>query len=343
MKADFIFIIIIVFSKSWENLWLILLSNCMNITSVELYLDFAWTELPPFNFAFRCMVYSYAFYTAVVVPVASILLGNTVILTIVMYKLHQNSKRRASNSGSCKEKRKPINGASRFLSEARIAFTCNLLLGTTWIFALLAVGDATIFFEWLFCVFNSLQGFFIFCFYAVRNQDVRNAWLEKLTKRNKKRISLKQLITKRKSNTKDGADVNRRGNCAYFMWNFLKLIGVSFFFPLCLSFYCARYRLCLVLAYKFLSGKLQIALHKKCFPLRASSANVTKFAVSWKIWPHLLKKCVMENFVFLCSVIFFRASFIFLSKNSFSKNKILSCFQFGANLNTTVILIGDIA
>ena len=238
VKADFIFIIIIVFSKSWEYLWLILLSNCMNITSVELYLDFAWTELPPFNIAFRCMVYSYAFYTAVVVPVASILLGNTVILTIVMYKLHQNSKRRASNSGSCKEKKKPINDASRFLSEARIAFTCNLLLGTTWIFALLAVGDATIFFEWLFCVFNSLQGFFIFCFYTVRNQDVRNAWLEKLTKRNKKRISLKQLITKRKSDTKDGTDVNRRGNCAYFMWNFLKLIGVSVFSSLSLFLLC---------------------------------------------------------------------------------------------------------
>ena len=165
------------------------------------------------------MVYSYAFYTAVVVPVAAILLGNTVILTIVMYKLHQNCKRRASNSGSCKEKKKPMNDALRLLSEARITFTCNVLLGTTWVFALLAVGDATIFFEWLFCAFNSLQGFFIFCFYVVRDQDVRNAWLEKLTERNKKRASLKQLIIKRTSGTKGGTDVNIRGNCAYFMWN----------------------------------------------------------------------------------------------------------------------------
>ena len=163
------------------------------------------------------MVYSYAFYTAVVVPVAAILLVNATVLTIVMYKLHQNSKRRASTSGSYEEKKKPINDSSRFLSEARITFTCNVLLGTTWVFALVAVGDATVFFEWVFCAFNSLQGFFIFCFYAIRNQDARNAWLEKLTKRNKKNLSLKELITKRTSDTKDRVDINRRGNCACLM------------------------------------------------------------------------------------------------------------------------------
>ena len=32
-------------------------------------------------------------------------------------------------------------------------------------------------FQILFCIFNSLQGFFIFLFYAARNPDVRKEWL----------------------------------------------------------------------------------------------------------------------------------------------------------------------
>ena len=138
--------------------------------------------------AFRCMVYGIAFYISVVVPVAAILLFNTVILTIVTYKLHQNSKKKAKNSSN-QNKDKSLD-IKRLVSEARIAFACNVLLGITWIFALLAVGKATMVFQWFFCVFNSLQGFFIFLFYTVRSQDVRKAWAEKIKK--KKPISSQQ-------------------------------------------------------------------------------------------------------------------------------------------------------
>ena len=62
-------------------------------------------------------------------------------------------------------------------AQARIAFMCSTLLGLTWLFALLAVGKATELFQWLFCIFNSLQGFFIFIFYTLRNTDVRREWL----------------------------------------------------------------------------------------------------------------------------------------------------------------------
>ena len=66
------------------------------------------------------------------------------------------------------------------IKESRIAFGLNLLLGTTWILAFLAVEEVTMTFQWLFCIINSLQGFFIFVFYTVRVPDVRNAWLEAL-------------------------------------------------------------------------------------------------------------------------------------------------------------------
>ena len=50
-----------------------------------------------FCIAFRCMVHGYAFYIAVVAPVATILFVNTVTLIIVMYNLHQHGQKKARN------------------------------------------------------------------------------------------------------------------------------------------------------------------------------------------------------------------------------------------------------
>lgn len=163
------------------------------------------------------MVHGYAFYTTVAIPVAAILFVNTVVLAIVMYKLHQSGKYRASSVSSANSNKTPMAETTRIISEARITFTCNVLLGTTWIFALLAVGKATLFFQWLFCLFNSLQGFFIFYFYTVRNQDVRKAYLGKLKKGNTKRVSLRKLTPKKsivlsQGKLEDTIHKNKRGN-----------------------------------------------------------------------------------------------------------------------------------
>ena len=161
---------------------------------------------------FRCMVYGIAFYISVVVPVAAILLFNTVILMMVTHKLHQNSQKKAANrSNQNKSKNLDI---KRLVSEARIAFACNVLLGITWIFALLAVGKATMVFQWFFCVFNSLQGLFIFLFYTVRSQDVRKAWSEKIKK--KKTISSQPK-------KKCSSPTDRKGNpCTYNVLRFFQ-------------------------------------------------------------------------------------------------------------------------
>ena len=116
------------------------------------------------------MVHGSPFYISVVAPVGAILLVNIIILTMVTIRLHKSAKR------------KPMTDAARIFSEARIAFACNVLLGITWVLAFFAVERVTMFFQWLFCITNSLQGFFIFLFYTVRNQDVRNTWLKALGK-----------------------------------------------------------------------------------------------------------------------------------------------------------------
>ena len=42
-----------------------------------------------------------------------------------------------------------------------------VLLGLTWIFGILAIDDAKLPIQYLFCIFNSLQGMFVFIFFVI--------------------------------------------------------------------------------------------------------------------------------------------------------------------------------
>ena len=54
------------------------------------------------------------------------------------------------------------------------------LFGLTWIFAAFTVNAASIAFQFLFAIFNSLQGFFIFLFFCVFGREGRELWLKVL-------------------------------------------------------------------------------------------------------------------------------------------------------------------
>ncbi|XP_071960620.1 adhesion G-protein coupled receptor G6-like [Antedon mediterranea] len=59
------------------------------------------------------------------------------------------------------------------------AIAILMLLGLTWIFGFFAIGSSEAvrdFFQLLFCLCNSLQGFFIFLLFCVRCKDVRDVW-----------------------------------------------------------------------------------------------------------------------------------------------------------------------
>ena len=94
-------------------------------------------------------------------PVAFVCMKNFIILVLVFRGIAKHR---------LKKHKKGV------LTSARIAFTCSVLLGTAWIFGVLAIGDMRDFFQWLFCIFNSLQGMFIFLFYTVRNPETRKQW-----------------------------------------------------------------------------------------------------------------------------------------------------------------------
>lgn len=170
------------------------------------------------------MVHGYPFYISVIVPVGLILLANTVTLVIVMCYLHRHAKEKAMKLSDGNRK----TDSAMVVSEIRIAFSCNILLGITWIFALLAIGRATMIFQWLFCVFNSLQGFFIFLFYTVRNQDVRNA-MSRQVRKSTQRYTLSgkesSMLSKNKSKVllqrklEDPSNNNKKGNYNNYVMN----------------------------------------------------------------------------------------------------------------------------
>ncbi|XP_070567270.1 adhesion G-protein coupled receptor G2-like [Ptychodera flava] len=54
-----------------------------------------------------------------------------------------------------------------------------VLLGLTWAFAIFAVGEASLLFNYLFAIFNSLQGLFIFVFHCAMKKEVRKGWKKK--------------------------------------------------------------------------------------------------------------------------------------------------------------------
>ena len=93
---------------------------------------------------------------------------NFASLMMVMRGIHKHDK--SSVRKSTAYQRQSI------IKEARRAFSCSVLLGTTYVFGVLAIKDVKLLFQTVFCIFNSLQGFFIFVFYVAMNEDVLKEW-----------------------------------------------------------------------------------------------------------------------------------------------------------------------
>ncbi|XP_015683976.1 adhesion G-protein coupled receptor D1-like, partial [Protobothrops mucrosquamatus] len=69
--------------------------------------------------------------------------------------------------------------ANGFKLTAKAVAVLLPILGSSWIFGVLAVNDRALVFQYLFAIFNSLQGFFIFLFHCLLNSEVRAAFKHK--------------------------------------------------------------------------------------------------------------------------------------------------------------------
>ena len=85
------------------------------------------------------------------------------------------------SKNSLKSKNKVGGGEASVTTQVRIAVSCCALLGLTWIFGILAIGEARLVFQYVFCILNSLQGAFIFYFNILRQSRTLEAWRGLLT------------------------------------------------------------------------------------------------------------------------------------------------------------------
>ncbi|KAK3852894.1 hypothetical protein Pcinc_040538 [Petrolisthes cinctipes] len=68
-----------------------------------------------------------------------------------------------------------------FMNQLRMSVCVFFLLGFTWLFGMLAVGNGRLLFSYLFCIFNTLQGFCLFVFHVLRERTARKYWRDFLS------------------------------------------------------------------------------------------------------------------------------------------------------------------
>ncbi|XP_030623428.1 adhesion G-protein coupled receptor G2 [Chanos chanos] len=106
-----------------------------------------------------------AFYVAVVAYFCVIFLMNLIMFIVVLVQLHRIKRQNPHNN-------QHRNGLHDLRSVAGLTF----LLGLTWGFAFFAWGPVNLAFMYLFTIFNSFQGFFIFLFHCALKENVRRQW-----------------------------------------------------------------------------------------------------------------------------------------------------------------------
>ena len=110
------------------------------------------------------------FYFAFLVPLIVILITNFFAFCLVVHKLRSVMLRKKVTRAETQSAATQLRGAVSVL----------VLLGLTWCFGFFTIGGAHVVFSYLFVIFNTLQGLFIFVFYCVWKRDVQIAWMTAL-------------------------------------------------------------------------------------------------------------------------------------------------------------------
>ncbi|XP_057678691.1 adhesion G-protein coupled receptor G6 isoform X1 [Corythoichthys intestinalis] len=105
------------------------------------------------------------FYVACVAYFCLIFLLNVAMFVVVMLQICGRNGKRGSRT--LKEE---------VLRNLRSAVSLTFLLGMTWAFAFFAWGPVSLVFVYLFAIFNSLQGLFIFLFHCALKENVQKQW-----------------------------------------------------------------------------------------------------------------------------------------------------------------------
>ncbi|XP_070568331.1 adhesion G-protein coupled receptor G6-like [Ptychodera flava] len=112
-----------------------------------------------------CWLSDMAFYITFLAPICLVLLFNIIIFCLIIYQICRLNSRITTP-----------NEKYSYISRLRAAIALVVLLGLTWIFAFFAIGQASLLFNYLFAIFNSLQGLFIFVFHCAMKKEIRAGW-----------------------------------------------------------------------------------------------------------------------------------------------------------------------
>ncbi|XP_035524672.1 adhesion G-protein coupled receptor G4 [Morone saxatilis] len=104
------------------------------------------------------------FYVTVMAFVLLILLCNISVFIVVLIQI---KKMRAN---------KPSANSHRSLQDLRAVASLTVLLGLTWAMGFFSFGPGRLVMLYLFSIFNSLQGFFVFLFHCLMKENVRKQW-----------------------------------------------------------------------------------------------------------------------------------------------------------------------
>ncbi|CAK6964668.1 adhesion G-protein coupled receptor G4 [Scomber scombrus] len=104
------------------------------------------------------------FYVTVVAFVVLILLCNLSVFIVVLIQIRKM------------QANKPSVNSRSYLNDLRAVASLTVLLGLTWTLAFFSFGPAKVVLMYLFSIFNTLQGFFIFLFHCLMKENVRKQW-----------------------------------------------------------------------------------------------------------------------------------------------------------------------
>ena len=140
---------------------------------------------------------------AFLIPVALCVSVNTIAFVFILRSLIKSGSKITSTKKTSR------------VEQARRGAAISVYLGLTWISGFLAIGDAKLVFQYLFCIFNSLQGFLIFLFYCVFSTEVRAKYRSRFCNetlsnaRNENPISMTSEVRSLEMKQQDGAYLRR--------------------------------------------------------------------------------------------------------------------------------------
>ncbi|XP_041478680.1 uncharacterized protein LOC121426444 isoform X2 [Lytechinus variegatus] len=129
-----------------------------------------WTAYRNFKYCFISPGPS--LYFGMILPIGVILAFNSIIFTIVIYKLTCGRKTFAARNTGMSKKETMAKAREEAIRRAQNVVAIGTLLGLTWSFGFLAVGNGRVAFNALFAIFNSLQGVFVFFLFGIRQPEV---------------------------------------------------------------------------------------------------------------------------------------------------------------------------